>query len=227
MNFASRKQRPAAAVWLGAVLVAVAGAWDASAWDLPLARLAGTDQGFAWRDHWLLATVLHQGARWAAWALVLALTLAVWWPPRPWVRLPAARRLQLVVTALLAAATVAVLKWGATSSCPWDLSAFGGLARHVSHWQRVADGGPGHCFPAGHAACGFSLAGGYFAWRGVDAGVALGWLTGAAVAGLVLGLAQQWRGAHFMSHTLWTAVVCWWVAAAVDAGFCAAARGAA
>ncbi|QJW84804.1 hypothetical protein HK414_17725 [Ramlibacter terrae] len=97
----------------------------------------------------------------------------------------------------------------------------------MSHWGTVADGGPGRCFPAGHASSGFALFGGYFAWRGVDARTAHRWLAGAGAGGLVLGLAQQWRGAHFMSHTLWTAVVCWWVAAAVDAACDALARGAA
>jgi membrane-associated PAP2 superfamily phosphatase len=29
-------------------------------------------------------------------------------------------------------------------------------------------------------------------------------------------VAQQWRGAHFTSHTLWTAWVCWVVAWLVD-----------
>ena len=31
----------------------------------------------------------------------------------------------------------------------------------------------------------------------------------ALLAGFSLGLAQQVRGAHFMSHTLWTAWLCW------------------
>jgi membrane-associated PAP2 superfamily phosphatase len=35
------------------------------------------------------------------------------------------------------------------------------------------------------------------------------WLAGAAATGLVLGVAQQMRGAHFMSHTLWTGWLCW------------------
>ena len=37
------------------------------------------------------------------------------------------------------------------------------------------------------------------------------------LAGLVFGLAQQIRGAHYMSHTLWTAWLCWTVAAVADA----------
>jgi membrane-associated PAP2 superfamily phosphatase len=43
------------------------------------------------------------------------------------------------------------------------------------------------------------------------------WLACAVAAGLLLGLVQQWRGAHFMSHTVWSAAVCWAVAALVDA----------
>ena len=37
------------------------------------------------------------------------------------------------------------------------------------------------------------------------------------IAGLALGLSQQMRGAHFMSHTLWTAWFCWVTALAIDA----------
>ena len=42
------------------------------------------------------------------------------------------------------------------------------------------------------------------------------WLGVAVVAGLALGLSQQLRGAHYMSHTLWTAWVCWAVGFAID-----------
>ncbi len=34
------------------------------------------------------------------------------------------------------------------------------------------------------------------------------WLLAVAVVGAVLGGVQQLRGAHFMSHTLWTAWLC-------------------
>jgi membrane-associated PAP2 superfamily phosphatase len=42
------------------------------------------------------------------------------------------------------------------------------------------------------------------------------WLLLALAAGLVLGLSQQWRGAHFMSHTLWSGWLCWCLAWALD-----------
>ena len=49
-----------------------------------------------------------------------------------------------------------------------------------------------------------------------DMAAARRWLVASLLAGLVLGLAQQWRGAHFMSHTLWTGLACWLVAWAAD-----------
>lgn len=40
---------------------------------------------------------------------------------------------------------------------------------------------------------------------------AMGWLLMAVCIGFILGISQQMRGAHFMSHTLWTAWLCWTV----------------
>jgi membrane-associated PAP2 superfamily phosphatase len=82
----------------------------------------------------------------------------------------------------------------------------------------MPDGGAGHCFPAGHASSGFAFVGGFFAFRKTDPGIARKWLLAALLAGLVLGIAQQLRGAHFMSHTLWTGFICWTLAFAIDAG---------
>jgi membrane-associated PAP2 superfamily phosphatase len=39
------------------------------------------------------------------------------------------------------------------------------------------------------------------------------------VTGFVAGATQQLRGAHFMSHTLWTAWICWAVGALTDSLF--------
>lgn len=205
-------------------LLAVALAWDASGLDLPFAHLAGSAGGFPWKEHWLLFDVLHEGGRHFAWLLVLGLCLAVWWPLGPLARITMARRLQLAVTTLAAALGVALLKKISLTSCPWELAEFGGVARYASHWSRTLDGGAGQCFPAGHASSGFAFVGGYFAFRDVDLRLARQWFGGAMVAGLVLGLAQQWRGAHFMSHTLWTAVVCWVVAFGIDAAWPATAE---
>ena len=188
-------------------------AWDASGLDLVLAHWFGTAQGFALRDHWLFTTVLHEGARRLSWLLVVGLSLAVWWPVGVLRQLDRWQRLQLVVSILLGLALVVAIKRISSTSCPWDLAEFGGLARYVSHWRfGLVDGGGAHCFPAGHASAGFAFVGGYFVLRDRAPRAARIWLAAALAAGLVLGVSQQMRGAHFMSHTLWTAWLCWTVA---------------
>jgi len=109
------------------------------------------------------------------------------------------------------------MKHGSRTSCPWDLDQFGGVARYVSHWSWArADGGPGHCFPAGHASAAFAFFGGYFVLARRVRGLARWWLLAAVVGGLLLGVTQQMRGAHYMSHTLWTAWLCWTTALLID-----------
>ena len=188
--------------------------WDTSGLDLTLAHTMGDLQGFALREHWLLTDVLHTGAKSLAWLLVLALSLAVAWPVGVLQSLPMSRRVQLAASALLASAFIALLKVGSHTSCPWDLHDFGGVARYASHWAGwlQSDGGAGQCFPAGHATTGFAFVGGYFALRHDLPRLARVWLCTALVVGLVLGLGQQLRGAHFMSHTLWTGWLCWMTA---------------
>jgi membrane-associated PAP2 superfamily phosphatase len=200
--------------------------WDASGLDLPLARAFGGGSGFPLRDDRVLRLVLHDGAKFLAWLLAVLLCLGLVWPVGPLRQLPFARRLQLVVSALLAWAIVALLKASSHTSCPWDLHDFGGVARYMSHWQgwQHDDGGGGRCFPAGHATTGFAFVGGFFALREQWPQLARRWLVTALGAGLVLGLAQQLRGAHFMSHTLWTGWICWMAAWLSDPLF---ARGAA
>ena len=54
-------------------------------------------------------------------------------------------------------------------------------------------------------------------WLGPRPGGRLVWALAALAAGLLLGLGQQWRGAHFMSHTLWSGWLCWCLAWSLDA----------
>jgi len=202
-------------------LLAVPLLWDLSGLDMALAQRMGDQAGFALRENWWLRQVLHEGARQAAWLLGIVLCLGVAWPFGPLRRLPFARRLQLALSALLATAVVLLTKSASHTSCPWDLAQFGGVAHYRSHWLGwwLGDGGPGRCFPAGHASAGFAFLTGWFALRHDLPRLARVWLVAALVAGLLLGLVQQLRGAHFMSHTLWTAWICWMVGWAVDHAF--------
>ncbi len=194
-------------------------AWDVSGLDLVMAHWFGGPGGFPLREHWVLTGVLHDGVKRLAWALALGLCLGVWWPIGVLARLPFKRRLQLATTTLLAVLVISSLKTLSTASCPWSLSDFGGVGRYTPHWLHLltSDGGSGGCFPAGHASSGFAFLGGYFAFRHTAPRAARYWLGASMTAGLVLGLAQQVRGAHFTSHTLWTAWACWCVAWAMDA----------
>lgn len=195
-------------------------AWDASGLDLPMARLAGNAQGFAWRDDAALVLWLHEVPRLLSWLCVGVLLAAIRWPFGLLRDLTRHERVQLALTVLASVLAVSLLKTSSRTSCPWDLSEFGGTARYVSHWAWGAlDGGPGRCFPAGHASAAFAYVGGWFVLRRSMPRAAAVWLAVAMLLGLVLGLMQQWRGAHYMSHTLWTAWVCWTVGWAIDAMF--------
>lgn len=206
---------------IAGVLLAVAIAWDFSGLDLLLAQFMGGPHGFTLRNQWWLRSILHEGGRALAWLIVCCLCLAVPWPQGPLRRIPFERRLQLALTGLLASGIVALLKASNYTSCPWDLEAFGGIARYQSHWSgwMLSDGGSGHCFPAGHASAGFGFLGGWFALHRHLPRLAGFWFLGALILGLTFGIAQQLRGAHFMSHTLWTAWICWMVAWLTDIGF--------
>lgn len=191
-------------------------AWDASGLDMLIALFSGNNKGFALRDNWLLTKIFHDGMQRLSWMLIAYLGLAIWWPLGVMTQLTRSQRLQLLTTTLLAALAVSILKSNSATSCPWDLSAFGGMAHYASHWTALTDGGSGGCFPAGHASTGFAFLSGYFVFRETAPKVAHAWLSGALIIGLILGIAQQMRGAHFMSHTLWTAWICWAIAFAMD-----------
>lgn len=197
------------AIWtIGALMLLLA--WDALALDLPLARLSGALNGFPLRDTWLLSTVLHEDARRLSWVAMIALILAISWPIGVLRRLGRGERAGIVLGALLALLAVSGLKSISRTSCPWDLAEFGGVAHYVTHWAfGKLDGGGGRCFPAGHASAGFAFVAGYFWLQDKAPGGARAWLLVVMVIGFILGIAQQLRGAHYMSHTLWTAWICW------------------
>ncbi len=211
--------QPPTRSWHGPALVTLLlfvlfAAWDTTSFDLAMAHWFGGPRGFPLRDHWLWATVLHQGARRVAWTLQLVLLLAVWWPFGVLRTLTQRQRAHMFLAAMLILVVISSFKNINTTSCPWDLAEFGGVATYVSHWTwGVSDGGVGRCFPAGHASAAFCFLPGYFWLREKSPRQARIWLTVTLVAGFTIGLAQQVRGAHYLSHTLWTGWLSWIVAA--------------
>ncbi|MFM8768355.1 MAG: phosphatase PAP2 family protein [Rubrivivax sp.] len=215
LRTASHGRRDALVVALGLLALL---SWDASGLDLNLIRALGTSSGFAWRDAWSTSRVLHDGGRLLGWLTLAALVLNIW---RPWWPGPTRReRVTWVLITLACLLLVPMLKHFSTTSCPWDLLLYGGVAAYVPHWQfGVKDGGPGHCFPSGHAVAAFAFVSGWFCLRTHAPAAARGWLATVLGLGALFGLVQMVRGAHYVSHTLWSAWICGTACAVLNALF--------
>lgn len=121
------------------------------------------------------------------------------------------RRLAWIWIAMaLGSIEVSTLKHFSIHHCPWDIAEYGGYAPHLALFDVLPAGmTPGRCFPGGHASGGFVLMALYFALRDDHPRSARLVLIGALGLGSAMGWAQTMRGAHFLSHTLWTAWVVW------------------
>ena len=183
-------------------------AWEVAGWDRAVAHWFGRASGFAMRDAWLASGLLHEGGRWLA-GLALALFALASLRPAP--AGPSRReRLYWLGVTVAALLLVPAFKQLSHTSCPWDLAEFGGHAAYVPHWVfSMRDGGPGHCFPSGHAVAAFAFLSLYFLWRPHRPVLARRLLGGVVALGLLFGWAQLARGAHFPSHTFWSAWLCW------------------
>lgn len=208
------------ALLIPGMLALAASVAHASGLDVELSRAFFDPQSGAFparssRALELIGHRLAKSAIAAIWLGVLAAAIAA-----PIVDALKPHRAVLWTTALamgLGPAIVVLLKEINDHHCPWDLKQFGGYADYAADWF-VAHVDAGHCFPAGHAAGGFSLIALLFA--GTAAGSAriraLG-LAGALIAGSVFGLVRIAQGAHFLSHNLWSAAIDWCAAALVFA----------
>lgn len=166
---------------------------------------------FPLREMPVFATGGHTGLKWLAlfiWLSSAVVAVAGIWavPLRGW-------RPPLVffcVTVALTTLFVALLKMTSAHSCPWDLQGFGGTA----HWfplfgSPAFEPGPGRCWPSGHSAGGFSLVAGYFAFRRNHRAIARVALAFALSLGALMSFVQMARGAHFLSHCLWSLWIAW------------------
>jgi membrane-associated PAP2 superfamily phosphatase len=184
--------------------------------DLWLADHLYAAEGGHWAlEHaWITEALVHQwGKRLdiAAW-LLLACTRIVlsrdattraWWRPLDY----------LLVATLAGPLMVSWMKSWTDVDCPWDLLRYGGTHPYVELLQaRPAGYGPGQCFPAGHSSAGYGWVALFFGlgavnrrwgWIGLAAGIGVG---------MVFGISQQLRGAHFLSHDVASIAVCWCMA---------------
>ena len=140
------------------------------------------------------------------------IVLALWDKLRPYRSWTASRRIGIRVVAMsavLVPSAISLMKHASVSHCPWDLQRYGGTEPYVRLLEWMPAGiSAGHCMPAGHASSALwliSIAAFWWPHRRRTAILVAGAML---TLGLTVGWLQQLRGAHFLTHTLWSA----WVA---------------
>lgn len=187
--------------------------------DETLAAIWFELQGKQWslKTHWLTETVLHQTVRQLN--LCVLLLMIVYWLVKSFLH-PQSATLRalgvLLLSIICSVATIALLKRLIPMECPWDLQAFGGTQTWFGLFSdRPSSMRSNQCFPAGHASIGYSWLAIYFFFQVLRPRLALSGLFCSIGVGLILGFTQQLRGAHFLSHDIATAAICWTVAVVV------------
>ncbi|MFB2643606.1 phosphatase PAP2 family protein [Shewanella bicestrii] len=105
-------------------------------------------------------------------------------------------------------------------TCPWDVLEFGGRMMHSSLFARLPEGAEfGQCFPGGHSSGGFAWVASYYVLKEYRPAYAKAGLIFGIVLGAVFGFAQELRGAHFLSHDLWSLAIAWTSASLLYYGF--------
>lgn len=149
------------------------------------------------------------------WVICIVLVLASSWVQalRPWRR----HLFVFVIMAGCAAYVVQTLKGASVHSCPWDINVFGGSAQWFPLFGvSGSPAGPGLCWPGGHASGGFALAAAYFVLRDSRPHSARWMLAIGLLFGCVMSIVQMVRGAHFLSHNLWSLWLVWATCFVID-----------
>lgn len=169
---------------------------------------------FPWRHAWLAEGFAHGILKVALTGLGTAIVaVAAWDLASQW--LPAWWRVRLrivALSALLVPLAIALLKQASSSHCPWDLQPYAGTYPYVRLLESMpADVAPGHCLPAGHASSALWMVALCVFWLPARPRMALVCSAVMLGFGFAVGWVQQLRGAHFLTHTLWSM----WIAGAV------------
>jgi membrane-associated PAP2 superfamily phosphatase len=182
------------------------------------------DQGarvFPWRDAWLTDAFSHGILKQVLTAAaVLTVIAAVVDLVRPRASFGVRLRLQVVaLSAIMVPLVISTLKRQSIAHCPWDLERYGGTQPYVRLFDALPhDAIAGHCLPGGHASTALWLLSLGVFWLPHAPRKALGVAIAAASFGFVVGWGQQLRGAHFLTHTLWSLWIATTIVLALIAG---------
>ena len=174
--------------------------------DRALATAIYDSQGQSWalRDYFWLQSVIHKGGRIFFAVLFVALLSCCFLPATKPYRGPL---VYLTLSVFLSVISISLVKKISGIPCPWSVSEFGGTVDMIEWFQGF--NGTSGCFPAGHASSGYAWVALYFFALILRPAVKYQALVLGLSLGLIYGGAQQLRGAHFLSHDIWTLAICW------------------
>lgn len=122
------------------------------------------------------------------------------------------RPLYIIIAMLACVLVVWWLKASTGVYCPWSVSYFSGdHALREPTWSWVFQ--DGRCWPSGHSGTGFCLLALFFALRDKYPQLARKTLVAVLLLGIICSLIRIVQGAHFLSHTLATALIDWIICA--------------
>jgi membrane-associated PAP2 superfamily phosphatase len=204
--------------WLAAAAPVIFWLGRATDIDLLLADAVydAATRSFPWRHAWLAETFNHTILKvlltLAGAGFMLAAAADALWPRAARKVLDRLRLRVVGLSALLVPFVISTLKQASASHCPWDLARYGGSEPYLRLFDALPPGVlAGHCLPAGHASSALWLVSLCVYWLPVQPGLARRIALGALLFGGLVGWMQQLRGAHFLTHTLWSI----WLACAV------------
>ena len=174
--------------------------------DLALIHPWVSESGkFLLRDNWYLAELNHRYVKDLI-ILVYASFLIIWLASFKVEKLRPVRWSYgyFFCMVILSTSIIGLLKSQSAHACPWNSTI---PASQGFFWDFSAS--KGHCFPGGHASTGFALMAGYAVFRQSNRKRAYFFLVSGCILGFAMGWAQMMRGAHFLSHNLWTAWIIW------------------
>ncbi len=194
-----------AIVFLLAIFWPIAGALDQQL----IKPFIDPKQGFIYKNAWWYKDFAHHDLKiWQELILLLMLITVIFKNKlQRWLPTADAQAFKMIlIMGLISTVMVSIFKYYSSHSCPWDILSL--EQQYITFLPTLGDGG---CFPGGHASLGYLWCAGFFAFYHSSRKRAYLYLISGLILGTGMGFTQMMRGAHFMSHNIWTLWVSWCV----------------
>jgi membrane-associated PAP2 superfamily phosphatase len=190
-------------IWIADALYHVSG----NTW---LFRNSWITEQLVYKNGWIFIGILA--------ILLVALIFSSFWIGR--MRQYRRGLLYVLTSVVVSGVLINFLKEVTHVECPWDLLRYGGEYEYIRNFDWQFGYTPhGTCFPSGHAGAAWAWFGLYYftheyakPWRFPS-------VLGVLVLGTIFGFSQELRGAHFLSHDIWTLGLCWLIASLLYMAF--------